>query len=99
MVSEDAVEEDYDYLIIMASKNHLNLSAVRNNSITLLLVILAIIACYPPFNTVDEITQKMIMNTALKFAVLPVLFFGQSLGMVAQTDWYNPMVDSLLPIH
>lgn len=41
----------------------------------------------------------MIMNTALKFAVLPVLFFGQSLGMVAQTDWYNPMVDSLLPIH
>lgn len=41
----------------------------------------------------------MIMNTALKFAVFPVLFFGQSLGMVAQTDWYNPMIDSLLPIH
>lgn len=41
----------------------------------------------------------MIMNTALKFAVLPVLFFGQSLDLIAQTDWYNPMLDSLLPIH
>ena len=41
----------------------------------------------------------MIMNTALKFAVLPVLFFGQSFDLIAQTDWYNPMLDSLLPIH
>lgn len=31
---------------------------LNKKSITSLSVILAVIACYPPFNTVDEITQK-----------------------------------------
>lgn len=38
------------------------------------------------------------MKTAFKIAGLSALLFGQSLCLVAQTDWYNPAADSLLPI-
>lgn len=38
------------------------------------------------------------MKTALKFAGLSAFLFGQSLCLVAQTAWYNPATDSLLPI-
>lgn len=38
------------------------------------------------------------MKTALKFAGLSAFLFGQSLCLVAQTAWYTPATDSLLPI-
>ena len=38
------------------------------------------------------------MKTVLKFAGLSAFLFGQSLCLVAQTAWYNPATDSLLPI-
>lgn len=38
------------------------------------------------------------MKTVLKFAGLSAFLFGQSLCLVAQTTWYNPATDSLLPI-
>ena len=38
------------------------------------------------------------MKTTFKFAGLSALLFGQSLCLLAQTAWYNPAADSLLPI-
>lgn len=38
------------------------------------------------------------MNTTLKIAGVAVWFFGQSLVLPAQTAWYNPVADSLLPV-
>lgn len=38
------------------------------------------------------------MNTTLKIAGVAAWFFGQSLVLPAQTAWYNPVADSLLPV-
>lgn len=38
------------------------------------------------------------MNTTLKIAGVAIWFFGQSLVLPAQTAWYNPVADSLLPV-
>ena len=38
------------------------------------------------------------MNTTLKIVGVAAWFFGQSLVLPAQTAWYNPVADSLLPV-